>query len=71
MKGEFFMAYKSIPAINIAGEPKTPPDDPGKEAIDICRRAWNSAQDEQAENGNQPIGLGEKLPAQNTEKIIK
>ena len=36
MKGEFFMAYKSIPAITIAGEPMTPSDDPGKEAIDIC-----------------------------------
>ena len=44
------MAYKSIPAITAADEPQTSSDDPGKDAIDVCRSAWNSAHDEQAEH---------------------
>jgi len=43
------MAYKSMTANTFAGELQTQSGDPGKEAIDICRRAWNSAHDEQAE----------------------
>jgi hypothetical protein len=43
------MAYKSMTAITVAGELQNQSGDPGKEAIDICRRAWNSAHDEQAE----------------------
>ncbi len=50
MKGEFFMAYKSIPAIIAAAETQTSSDHPGKDAIDVCRSAWNSAHDEQAEH---------------------
>ncbi len=52
MKGEFFMAYKSIPAITAAGELETQSDDPGKDAIDMCRRAWTSAHSKQAEDAN-------------------
>ena len=43
------MAFTIITSINAAVEPQTSSDDSGKEAIDICRRAWNSAHDEQAE----------------------
>ncbi len=71
MKGEFFMAYKSIPAITIAGEPMTPSDDPGKEAIDICWRAWNSAHVEQAENEKSTHSDCEKKPGAKQRKIIK
>ena len=44
------MAYKSIPAITAAGELETASDDPGKDAIDICRRAWTSAHIKRAED---------------------
>jgi hypothetical protein len=43
------MAFAIITSINGAAATKTSSDDPGKNAIDICRRAWSSAHDEQAE----------------------
>lgn len=49
MKGGFFMASAIITSINSAAEPHTSSDNSGKKAIDICRRAWNTAHDEQAE----------------------
>jgi hypothetical protein len=44
------MAYKSMTAITVAGELETQSDDPGKDAIDICRRAWTSAHIKRAED---------------------
>ena len=44
------MAYKSMTAIAVAGELETQSDDPGKDAIDICRRAWTSAHIKRAED---------------------
>jgi hypothetical protein len=44
------MAFTVISTITAAGEPQTSSDDPGKEAIDICMSAWNSAHDERAED---------------------
>ncbi len=43
------MAFAIITSINAAAKPQTSSDDSGKKAIDICRRAWTSAHDEQAE----------------------
>ena len=43
------MAFAIITSINAAAEPQTSSDDSGKEAIDMCRRAWKSAHDNQAE----------------------
>ena len=68
MKGEFFMTYKSIPAITMAGEPMTPSDDPGKEAIDTCWRAWNSPHVEQAGNGKSTHWDCEKKTRRETAK---
>ena len=43
------MAFAIITSINAAAEPQTSSDDSGKDAIDMCRRAWKSAHDNQAE----------------------
>ena len=37
-------------AIAVAGELETQSGDPGKDAIDICRRAWTSAHIKRAED---------------------
>jgi hypothetical protein len=44
------MAFTIISTITAAAEPQPSSGDPGKQAIDICMSAWNSAHDEQAEN---------------------
>jgi hypothetical protein len=44
------MAFAIISDITAAGEPQTSSGESGKEAIDICMEAWNSAHDEQAEH---------------------
>ncbi len=63
------MAYKSIPAITIAGEPMTPSDDPGKEAIDISGAAPGIAPtSSRLRTRNQPIRIARKNPARNSEK---
>lgn len=54
------MAYKSMTAIAVAGELETESDDPGKDAIDICRSAWNSAHKKRAEEQNSSAWEREK-----------
>jgi hypothetical protein len=49
MKGELLMSFAIISTVSAAGAAQTSSDDSGKEAIDICMSAWNSALDEQAE----------------------
>lgn len=56
------MAFTIITRITAGGALQPLSDDPGKEAIDICRSAWNSAYDEQAERQINPSDSEKNSP---------
>jgi hypothetical protein len=46
------MAFAIIHSINAAAATQTSSGDSGKDAIDVCMRAWNSTYDKRAEDDN-------------------
>ncbi len=56
------MAFAIITGITVAGEPQILSNDPAKVAIEVCMRAWNCADDEQAEDEKLSHWIARKTP---------